>query len=276
MCRSHAEGGQRCAAHTRTKYAAAIASGSPDRIREATIEYASTAEGQVMLKRESERLWATGHAEAAAELTTLTDKGLVLREANQAVARTLNPDLAARHTADEEADLADLPVTEPSTAHEPYPADHINDLKYAVSDYDTSDPRTSQYVAEVNRAADAAGRGRATPQQRQLLTGVPNPDNRAYQDRHNIRYRAPQEASTGLAGLIGRFTGAADRPLGSPTLNPRQSADLDSILTAYPDHPESGTIPDHVVGRRINQQVPDRGEPQVIQAHVISRPINHT
>ena len=110
MCKSQAEGGQRCASHTRTKYTAT----STDDPNWDTVaaEYASTSEGEAHLKGEAIQAMEQGDYETAARLNTVTARGITMREANraaaEAIAATAQNDLRRREPADIDSELADL------------------------------------------------------------------------------------------------------------------------------------------------------------------------
>lgn len=97
MCKSVAEGGQRCAAHTRerlktkaTVLETAIGAGDPAKAAVARIEwesaaaeYASTDEGHAYLSDAASRADTSGDADTAAMLSTLVRKGEAIRAANR-------------------------------------------------------------------------------------------------------------------------------------------------------------------------------------------------
>lgn len=110
MCKSVAEGGQRCAAHTRERLSsrsaalqAAIASGEEAKAAEARAEwetaaaqYASTDEGHAYLTDAAQQADSTGDPDTAAMLRTLVRKGEDIRAANRDTSALL---AAARLTA---------------------------------------------------------------------------------------------------------------------------------------------------------------------------------
>jgi hypothetical protein len=96
MCRSLAEGGQRCAAHTRAAYSIAQADvglGVQDadhRLEQASIAYASTDEGQEILGIEATKAADRQDWETEARLRGILRRGATLREANQEARRRLS------------------------------------------------------------------------------------------------------------------------------------------------------------------------------------------
>lgn len=119
MCKSQAEGGQRCAAHTRDAYrtadaalteaqaagdAAALAVAT-QRWDAAAAEYASTPTGHAELDQRRLQYQAHGHTAAASRLAAALRRGQTLREANTAaaaaIAQARTPE--AHATSDDEA-----------------------------------------------------------------------------------------------------------------------------------------------------------------------------
>ena len=88
MCRSIAEGGQRCAAHTRAAYTAAQRDvldnipGAHTRLHKASIEYASTREGNENFQQNADLASAEGDHEAAAEANSIVMWGSAMKAAN--------------------------------------------------------------------------------------------------------------------------------------------------------------------------------------------------
>lgn len=116
MCRSIEEGGQRCPAHTRPRFSAALTSvqdlppeAPPTErlqtllaLEEAACQYASTTEGQIAVPEAAALAQVQGHAERAALLVSAAERGMRLREANQEVARQVENEVERRAlTADE-------------------------------------------------------------------------------------------------------------------------------------------------------------------------------
>lgn len=103
MCKSQAEGGQRCAAHTRARFTkatesltAATATGDPARIEDArrtwdvaAVEYASTREGRNELRKEFGTHRRAGDPEGAANVSNIIQRGHALAAANREAADTI-------------------------------------------------------------------------------------------------------------------------------------------------------------------------------------------
>lgn len=110
MCRSIAEGGQRCAAHTRAAYTSAQAAvlrgelGAQDRLMRASIEYASTAEGQQHFETNARVAADDGDYLDAAEATSIAMWGSAMRAANDEARQMIH---AADRPTQFTVDLAD-------------------------------------------------------------------------------------------------------------------------------------------------------------------------
>lgn len=93
MCKSTSDGGQRCAAHTRSRYQKT----SPANPEWDTIaaEYASTPEGAQALRTQLSQHETQSNPRAIARLTSAIEHGQVIRESNQAAAAAV---IAARDT----------------------------------------------------------------------------------------------------------------------------------------------------------------------------------
>lgn len=96
MCKSQKDGGQRCAAHTRPKFEAALANFTMSRtigrtveLREAAEQYASTAEGHEAVLAAAEQAWAQRDRELGGVLTRAAADGATLREKNIAAAQAI-------------------------------------------------------------------------------------------------------------------------------------------------------------------------------------------
>lgn len=87
MCKSHAEGGQRCAASTRAKYEATPPT-SPE-WEQVAVEYASTREGHDRLKDQAHDARYNRDYDLEARLLRARFLGASLREANREVAATI-------------------------------------------------------------------------------------------------------------------------------------------------------------------------------------------
>lgn len=84
MCRSIADGGQRCASHTREALASANNMhriGSPE-WTEAAVDYASTTEGQNYFARRAKEARAEGEIEQEVEFRQVAQRGRTQREVN--------------------------------------------------------------------------------------------------------------------------------------------------------------------------------------------------
>lgn len=81
MCKSQADGGQRCAAHTRRAFDR-VAMYQGDKWDEAAAQYASTREGQEVLQAKATEFAAAGHHEHEARARAALKKGLDIRDAN--------------------------------------------------------------------------------------------------------------------------------------------------------------------------------------------------
>lgn len=107
MCKSQADGGQRCAAHTRRVF---------ERVRmydtkwdDAAAQYASTAEGRDVLVGEAEKYAAAGDFEREARCKAALVKGADIRDANaDAAAEIARRDLTRWTPADVDTELARL------------------------------------------------------------------------------------------------------------------------------------------------------------------------
>lgn len=87
MCKSAAEGGQRCAAHTRARYEATTpADPQWDTV---AAEYASTPEGAQALQGQIAHYQQADNPRAVARLSSAVERGRVLRESNQAAAAAI-------------------------------------------------------------------------------------------------------------------------------------------------------------------------------------------
>lgn len=120
MCKSLAEGGQRCASHTRTKMVkaaaaveAAAAARDVDALgsaqaqwEEAAVEYASTNEGHDHLAAQAQAALAAGDYDTHALLNTVVQRGEAMRAANRETAALL----AAVRLSQTEPDPAALPA----------------------------------------------------------------------------------------------------------------------------------------------------------------------
>lgn len=103
MCKSAAEGGQRCSAHTRARFdkatdnlAVAAATGDPERIQQAraawetaAVEHASTREGRNELRKKVSEHTAAGDDDLAANTTNIIQRGTALQAANREVAEAI-------------------------------------------------------------------------------------------------------------------------------------------------------------------------------------------
>lgn len=104
MCKSLAEGGQRCAAHAHERLMGAAkhvthAAEAGDRDRyeaarmaweQAAVEYASTPAGAAALEKQQAHAAETGDTHGAGMLGSILRRGAMLREANQQVKATIN------------------------------------------------------------------------------------------------------------------------------------------------------------------------------------------
>lgn len=81
MCKSQADGGQRCAAHTRKAFER-YAMYQGEKWDEAAAQYASTAEGQKAIIAKAEEFAGAGHHEHEARCRAALTKGLDIRDAN--------------------------------------------------------------------------------------------------------------------------------------------------------------------------------------------------
>lgn len=88
MCKSQADGGQRCAAHTRPRFEAATPGTSE--WTKAAQEYASTREGHERLSEDADVAELIGDEDGAAALRAAIKRGDALREANAEAARLIN------------------------------------------------------------------------------------------------------------------------------------------------------------------------------------------
>lgn len=88
MCKSQAEGGQQCAAHTRPKYEATTP--GTREWTEAAERYASTPEGHERLNEEAEVAELIGNEHEAAALRAALKRGEAIREANAEAARLID------------------------------------------------------------------------------------------------------------------------------------------------------------------------------------------
>ena len=116
MCNSEAEGGQRCAGHTRPRYEAAtrvlnaasgteapLAAAVEDAWVQAAAEYASTPEGRDRLNDARDEAASQGWVKAAARTRTALAKGNALRDTNDQI-RRVRENRAAAALAEAEAD----------------------------------------------------------------------------------------------------------------------------------------------------------------------------
>lgn len=99
MCKSRAEGGQRCAAHTRPAYEAAEF-GTPEWER-AAVEYASTPTGADHVRFDRDERLNAGDLERWAALNTALRQGEAMREANREAA-----DVIRQHAQEAEMEQA--------------------------------------------------------------------------------------------------------------------------------------------------------------------------
>jgi hypothetical protein len=81
MCKSLADGGQRCAAHTRRAFER-YAMYQIEQWDDAAAQYASTAEGQEVLQSKADKFAAAGNHEHEARCRAALTKGLDIRDAN--------------------------------------------------------------------------------------------------------------------------------------------------------------------------------------------------
>lgn len=95
MCRSVAEGGQRCAAHTRPAYTAALRAvvdeepGAAERLMKASVEYASTREGRAMFVTDLELAVEEKDWEQVAEIEAILTWGDAMKAANDEARRQI-------------------------------------------------------------------------------------------------------------------------------------------------------------------------------------------
>jgi GNAT superfamily N-acetyltransferase len=104
MCKSQAEGGQRCAAHTRGPYQRATM--SDPNWDDVARNYASTPEGSTALQHAADEAARTGNVEAEARLRTALTRGRSLRDTNTTLARL--------HKTTDPTDTAPAPPTAPT------------------------------------------------------------------------------------------------------------------------------------------------------------------
>lgn len=153
MCKSRAEGGQRCAGHTRARFERALAAGNHRRIEAAAAHYASTPEGRTRVHTHAEQCWADGRHETAAILTAAVHHGDTIRQVNTETTRRVA--IATEIT-----------------------ANRMFAVRASLDAHDTSDPDTARYVREVDRAITQAAAGTATIEQVRLIQGVPTAPDR--------------------------------------------------------------------------------------------------
>lgn len=106
MCKSQADGGQRCAAHTRSKYET-LTRTDPG-WDAAAAEYASTPEGHDRLTEEADQAAAAGDFETEAHLRSAITRGEAMRAANKETAQIIKNDLTTWEPVAIDTELADL------------------------------------------------------------------------------------------------------------------------------------------------------------------------
>lgn len=172
MCKSKAEGGQRCAAHTRPRYEAALPA-DPDWDTVAT-EYASTREGHERLTQEADAAEANRDFEHEARLRAALKRGEAMREANKEAAEVIqHTDLTGWEPANIDAELArlhgEIYTLQASRASDyEYLARDVARLVYNRRGF--RDSASAREVAEAIEDLRATPEGERNPMHRQLLT----------------------------------------------------------------------------------------------------------
>lgn len=104
MCKSHAQGGQRCAAHTRGPYQRTDM--TDPRWDDVARNYASTPEGQTALTAAAASASRSGQFEVEARLRNALMRGQSLRDTNATLARTAKLDAAGSPTSGDDTVLS--------------------------------------------------------------------------------------------------------------------------------------------------------------------------
>lgn len=154
MCKSQADGGQRCAAHARRAFErAAMYQG--DKWDEAAAQYASTREGQEVLQAKATEFAEAGHHEHEARARAALKRGLDIRDANaDAAAEIAKRDLTKWEPVSIDDELARLYGEAYKAAAEMKAAeDHLASVAHRAAgrrSWDTRGIRWAQIRTEVD------------------------------------------------------------------------------------------------------------------------------
>lgn len=154
MCKSLADGGQRCAAHTRRAFErASMYSG--EKWDEAAAQYASTREGQEVLQAKATEFAEAGHHEHEARARAALKRGLDIRDANaDAAAEIAKRDLTKWEPVGIDEELARLYGEAYKAAAEMNAAeDHMASVAHRAAgrrSWDTGGIRKTQIREEVD------------------------------------------------------------------------------------------------------------------------------
>lgn len=165
MCQSKAEGGQRCHSHSLPRVVAAQAAydasgdhADLDYLIAAQVDLASTSQGSLAIRDQIDVAFAAGDPVKAGILTHVLERGLVLREVNQEIARLYREKIAA--------------ATRPELGHTAFAV--ARDLHEVVTiqneALDLTDVQAQAWTdAQQRQAAAAAAAAQAAPEPRRSL-----------------------------------------------------------------------------------------------------------